>query len=428
MLAPLPHYHFRPDFPGLWAMARHGVRDVASVIPQAILTEPAVQLPGPGGPLVVADPSMVREVLNDREHRFTRDRFLRRLFRRSWGAGIAAAEGEDWQRQRRAASTVFRPQAVDAISAVFAQIAGRAGATWPTGEPIELTRQSALIVAEIVFSVLIDGADDVDAASVAAHIPAYIRRIAAFGVRDFLPLPERWHDRLSGIDSDPAVVRLRALARQLASPDKQGAQRDDLIAKLKGVGPIEDNILGLFPAAIDTTVAGISWTLYTLALRPDWQTRIAEETRGRDQQWSLSTLPVTRRVVQEALRLYPPAPATIRSSAVDGKLGDFRLKKGQPVLLSIYAMHRHRMNWERPDEFDPDRFLSGQGTPAWMPFGAGPRVCLAAQFALTEIVVIVARLLSEMEFEPSDIKPQITLQVTTRSATGLNVVARARKW
>lgn len=425
MLSPLPSYGFRTKLPNLWDMARHGVSDFARVIPEAILHEPAVQLPG--GPLVVAEPALIREVLNDREQRFTRDRLLRRLLRRAWGGGIAGAEGEEWQRQRRAASPAFRPNAVEQNSPLFAAAAERMVRAWPVGERIELTQQLALIVAEIVFSVLIDAAGEVDTAAVAKDIPTYIRRIAAFSILDMVPLPESWHDKIAGIDGDPSVRRLRVLAKKLAFARKQKDAKNDLLTKLEGIGPVEDNVLGLFPAAMDTTVAGISWTLYTLALRPNWQSRVAEEARSNKDNLSLDKLPVTRRVVQEVLRLYPPGPFSLRSAAADGELGGFRLREGQPVSLSFYAMHRHRTLWESPDEFEPDRFLAGQSAPsAWMPFGAGPRVCIAAQFALTEITVIVARLLAELEFVPTGPTPSVTLQVTTRSATGLGAIAKHR--
>jgi len=425
MTQALPHYTFRHDRPGLWAMARHGVSDIASVIPEAILHEPAVQLPGPGAPLIVADPEVVREVLNDRNGRFTRDVFMRRLFRRSWGKGIAGAEGEAWQRQRRAAAPAFRPVAVERRCNAFAAIAERAAAAWPVDESIDLARHTAPIIAEVVFSVLVDGTDVVDSLAVAADMPAYIERIAGFGLRDLMPLPERVHDLLGGIDKDPAVQRLRATAHGLASDRAIGGQ--DMIALLQDVGPIEDNIRGLLPAAIDTTVVGLGWTLYILATRPDWQARVAAEARTADGRWTLDQLPVMCRVVKEALRLYPPAPFLVRSAAADGELGDFPIRKGQPVSLAIYAMHRHRRLWRDPDDFDPDRFLSGrEDTSAWMPFGSGPRTCIAAQFALAEIAVIAARLLADLELYPAQPTPRLVLRVASRSASGLNVVAKHR--
>ncbi len=428
---PLPAYNFRPAMPSLADMLRHGVSDPAAVIPAAILEQPCVQLPGPGAPLVVADPELAREVLNDRHGHYARDRFMRRLMRRAWGKGLAAAEGEAWHAQRRAAAPAFRPQAVEARSADFAAAAGVVATDWPIGEHVDLPVAMAKVIARIVFTTLVDGRGKVDSDQVAADIPAYIRRIAGFGLRDMLPLPESWHDRLAGIPGDPAVRRIRALARRLAAEhenSKAGAGQD-LLALLDGVGPLQDNVQGLFPAAMDTTVAGASWTLFLLARHPEWQARVCEEgqacTAG---QWSAERLPVTRRVVQEALRLYPPAPLLVRTAAMAHELGGKQVRKGQPVVVCIYAMHRHRQLWHAPDMFDPDRFLpDAPPSPGWLPFGAGPRVCIAAQFALAEIAVVAARLLAELELAPCGPAPDVSLRVTTRSANGIGVIAARRR-
>jgi cytochrome P450 len=423
----LPRYQFRIDPPSLWDVMRQGVSDSASTIPASILTEPGVQLAGQqfGAPLMVSDPDLAREILNDRDVNFTRYKTMRRLLRRAWGQGLAAAEGEAWTRQRKAATPAFTPSAVAGRSTAFAEATGKTVGDWPIGQPVELTRQVAQIIAEIVFTTLVDGKGVVDTKAVAADMPAYIRRIASFGSRDLLPLPETWHDWLNGIAKDPAVQHLRAVARMLAA-NRSGGQ--DMIALLEGVGPLQDNILGLMPAAMDTTVAGTSWALYTLARCPDWQTEVAEEARACAGVFTLDRLPITRRVVQEVLRLYPPAPLVVRAASRAMDFAGFRLKRGQTVAVSIYAMHRHRAHWDAPDSFDPDRFLPERTgkTAAWMPFGVGPRMCIAAQFALAEICIVVARLLADLELAPTGPEPQVTLQVTTRSATGLNVVAQQR--
>ncbi len=424
----LPSYQFRTDPASLLEMIRQGVSDSASTIPAAILSEPAVQLAGGafGTPLVVADPELAREVLNDREGRFNRYATMRRLLRRAWGEGLAAAEGEAWQRQRKAASPAFTPAAVAGRIAAFAAAAGKSAGEWPLGEPVELARQVAPIIADIVFTTLVDGKGMVDTKSVAADMPAYIGRIASFGSFDLLPLPEAWLDWLRGIPGDPAVQRLRNVASKLATA--RSGSGEDMIALLDGVGPVQDNILGLMPAAMDTTVSGASWTLYTLARCPDWQAQVAEEARACGGQFTLDRLPLTRRVVQEVLRLFPPAPLVVRGASRALDFAGFPLKKGQPVLVSIYAMHRHRNYWVAPDAFDPDRFLPERfcSNPAYMPFGTGPRMCIAAQFALAEIAVVVARLLAVLELAPAGPQPQVTLQITTRSANGLWASAQAR--
>jgi cytochrome P450 len=426
-----PRYHFRPDMPSLWAILSKGVSDSASTIPAAILSEPAVQLTGGqyGAPLIVSDPELARAILQDREVNFTRHPNMRRLMRRSWGKGLAAAEGEDWQRQRKAATPAFTPSAVQQRIAQFALAASKAARAWPLGEQLDLAHIVAQTIAEIVFTVLVDGKGVVDTKAVAADLPGYINRIANFRSLDLIPLPEALHDRRAGIAGDPAVQHLRAVAKSLAA--RRGAdddRGDDMIALLEGVGPLQDNILGLMPAAMDTTVWGASWALYTLASQPEWQARVAQEARDCGGTFTLDRLPETRRVVQEVLRLYPPAPLVARAASKQQQLGGFPLKKGHTVLISIYAMHRHSKFWDAADAFDPDRFLPERfgNNPAYMPFGTGPRMCIAAQFALAEIIVVVARLLAELELAEAGAQPQVTLQMTTRSATGLNVVAQRR--
>lgn len=425
---PLPRFAFRPAMPGLWDMVKFAVRDPARLIPAVILDQPAVQLPGLGAPLVISDPKLARLVLNDRDGMFMRDKMLRRLFRRAWGNGIAGAEGEAWKNQRRAAAPAFRPQTVADHSPAFAAAAGKAAAEWPVGTAVELTSQSAPIIADIVFATLVDSAEAFDGKAVAADIPAYIERIANFRNIDLLPLPETVHDRISGLARDPAVQRITALARRVAGTPDLAGQRTGLISLLRGIGSVEDNLRGLFPAAMDTTVSATSWTLYMLSRLGHWQKIVADEARSCKGDYRADRLEQTQRVVMEVLRLFPPAPLIIRSTAVAGTLGGFHLRKGQPVLICTYAMHRHRLYWDQPDVFDPGRFSNGHDAlAAWMPFGSGPRVCIAAQFALAEITTVVARLLADLRLEPSAPDADVTLRVTTRSATGLHVIAHRRR-
>lgn len=417
---PLPAYQFREGSASLQEMFRLGVGDVGAVIPGAILQQDAVKLTGPGAPLVIATPELVRQVLNDRADQFTRDRFVRRLFRRSWGKGMAAAEGEDWQRQRRAAVPFFRPQAVRDHLTAFAHSSDAVIAQLEEGSEVELTTLAARIVARIVLSVLVDGENLADPDQAAADVPAYVRRIAGFTALDLMPLPERLIDRLQGIDGDPAVQRLRAMGSRLAERRKDGSKAHGMIALLDGVGPIEDNIRGLFPAAMDTTVAGIGWALHALSRFPEWQERVAEEGRAMGSVPQLDQLAVTRRVVSEILRLYPPAPLLARCAARSMELGGYHVRKGQTVIVGIYPMHRHHKVWERPDAFDPDRWLPGAASPdAWMPFGTGPRMCIAAHFAQAEMAVVLARILARVRLEPTGAEPQVSLKVTTRSLCGL---------
>ncbi|MFM5954447.1 MAG: cytochrome P450 [Novosphingobium sp.] len=408
-------------------MLRQGIGDVGSVIPDSILNDFAVQLPGGGAPLVVSSPALAREVLNDRADQFDRDRLIRRLFRRSWGKGLAAAEGADWQRQRRATVPFFRPQTVQAQLAAFAQAADSVIAGLEPGQHIELTDLAGRIVARIALSVLVDGRGLVDPDAAARDVPAYLRRISDFALADLLPLPESLIDRMRGIDGDPAVRRLRAMGSTLAAARRDGVPRADMIALLEGNGPIEDNIRGLFPAAMDTTVNGLAWALYALARHPQWQDRVAAEGAQRTLGSTLEGLGVTRQVVSETLRLYPPGPLLARCAARDMELAGHRVRKGQTVIVAVYALHRHRQLWHQPDLFEPDRFLPGRAqSDAYMPFGTGPRMCIAAHFAQAEMAVILSRIAARFRIEPDGPDPEVSLKVSTcaRSGLGARLIAR----
>lgn len=426
--APLPAFRFLDRQPTLREMIWRGVPDVGSVIPVTILDDFAVQLPpGLGAPLVVSSPELAREILNDRADLFARDKFIRRLFRRAWGKGLAGAEGPEWQAQRKAASPFFRPSAVAEQLGAFAREADAVADSLPAESPVELNALALRIVSRIVFSVLVDGRGAVDPEAVARDVPGYIAKIVDFGPLDLLPLPEPLLDRISGVNRDPRTIRVRAAADRLTSARSEGPHRNDMIALLEGVGPVRDNIGGLIPAAMDTTVHGLSWALHTLALRPEWQRRAAAEAVAAGPAPMLDRLPLIRRVVQEVLRLYPPAPLLARSAAVAQEIAGHKVRRGQTVIVAAYAMHRHPRLWDNPDRFDPDRFLPERGIhEAFMPFGTGPRMCIAAQFALAEIAVILARLLARFELLPTGSVPVVSLKTTTRSLNGLHALVRRR--
>lgn len=427
----LPAYEFRVDLPNLMEMGTKGISDVAAVIPQSILSERMVQLPspplGPKAPFIVADPDLAREVLLDREGKFGRDVLMKRLMRRSWGRGLAAAEGEDWKRQRKAVVPMFRTSAVAKHAPSFARAAREVMRDWEDEEIVDLSDVAGRIIARVVFHVLIEAGHDVDPDAVAREMPRYMDRIAGFDLLDLLPLPERVHDRMRGLHRDPSVRRLGTIASEIAAGEID-RETIDFPSAIAAAGPVEDNVRGLFPAAMDTTTKALIWSLLALAHNPTWQERVAMEAKGCTNQYSMESLPITRRVVQEALRLFPPAPMLVRSAVGKTVLGDKPLLQGQTVAVSIYAMHRHRKLWADPDIFDPDRWLRGSSdNPAYMPFGYGPRVCVAAQFAMLEVMTVVAEIACQRSLEPHGDLPRVGLQITTHPVSAAKVKAGLRE-
>lgn len=422
-----PFYQSRPHMPSTLAMLtmlRQAMSDPASIIPATVYDEWAMKLPGPASPVIITHPDDVRRVLLDKGDLFGRNRQLRMMMRRAWGEGLAAAEGESWIEQHRAAAPAFRPQAVDAATGTMAEIARRLASTWPTDRPIELGTAIGRIVAEIVMTTLLTGLDDIDYDALVGDIPHFVREVTTFGLLDMAPISDKLLDRLRGLGNSPQEARLRALvARLVAARASPPDQMQDIPALMRGIGPLADNILGFMPAGYETSALAASWAIYLLAAHPEWQDAVRAEAQNATGQ-----LPIARQVAQEALRLYPPAPILVRAAMKRTEIRGYSLKPGQIVIIPVFAIHRHRELWQRPDAFHPARFGSDAtyDRAAFLPFGAGPRMCIAAGFALTEISVIMSELVKAFDFTPTDPAPDVSLKTTTHSRNGLHVMARKR--
>ena len=166
---------------------------------------------------------------------------------------------------------------------------------------------------------------------------------------------------------------------------------------------LRDNLLTFIVAGHETTALTLSWALYLCAFDPAVQARAAAEARAagpRITAAELPRLPYVQQVVQESLRLYPPAAFISRTARRADSLGGRRIEPGDTVMLPIYALHRHHLLWENPDAFDPERFAPGveRDRFSFLPFGGGPRICIGASFALQEAAIILATLLARFDF------------------------------
>lgn len=277
------------------------------------------------------------------------------------------------------------------------------------------------IVTDVITSTLLSGLDDLDLDQVARDMGPFAQEVTQFGALDVLPLPERAINRLRGLGRTKEEARLRAVAGRLAQLGacENGAHLPTL---LRGVGPIEQNMLGFMIAGLGTTALGAAWAAWLLARYPEWQERVRREALATSSGTAAEERPVARQVAQEALRLYPPAPILARAVIKRTTLEGFRLWPGQTIIIPVYAIHRHRALWERPDAFDPARFVEPQShdRSAFPPFGAGPRLCIAATFAMAEMAAILAMLVRRFRFTPSGEEPVVSLRIGTYSLNGLH--------
>ena len=172
-----------------------------------------------------------------------------------------------------------------------------------------------------------------------------------------------------------------------------------------------DNLLTFYLAGHETTARALTWTLYLLARSPEWAAALVQEvarvTGGADISGEhVDKLLLVQQVLKESMRLYPPVPIMSRQAVAGAKIDGHAIAAGTSVLMPIYAIHRHARRWENPDAFDPTRFAQERADAIsryqYMPFGAGPRICIGMAFAMLEASAILATLLQHARFTPAD--------------------------
>ena len=238
---------------------------------------------------------------------------------------------------------------------------------------------------------------------------------------------------------------LRRITGEMVAARRSGTPRDDLVQALIDARDEEtgeaitdeeivDNLLTFIAAGHETTALALTWTLYLLSLHPDIEARCLAEieaARGRGlAPEAVEELGYCRQVVQEALRLYPAAPALLRTPVGSVEIGGEAINEKTSMFIPIYSIHRHHGLWDDPDRFDPDRFrpeaAKARHRLAYMPFGGGPRVCIGMQFSLLETVAILAEILPRLRFMPPAETPVPVAQVTLRPRGGMRMQVAQR--
>jgi cytochrome P450 len=224
-----------------------------------------------------------------------------------------------------------------------------------------------------------------------------------------------------------APTDILTLLLRAQDPDTgKGISEDDVRA----------NIVTFIGAGHETTANGLTWTLYLLSQAPDWRERVEAEIDAHFDPANgaafAESLPVTKAVIEEALRLYPPAAMLSREAIGPDVLVGRRIRAGTVVTVSPFLLHRHRTLWQDPDAFDPERFLGANREAidryAYIPFGAGLRVCIGMGFAMLEMMALIGHLLREFRFDLAPGHPVSPVAlVTLRPAQGMKMIVRRRR-
>lgn len=397
----------------------------------------------------VMAPDLVRDVLVTSSERFDKGDLTRRALRPALGDALLTAEGDQWRWQRRAAAPTFRPDAMAPYLPAVQAAIDRRLAHWsalPDGTTIDVAHEMMRTTFDAILDAMLTGRHSMDADRVERAITDYLGSVAWITVVAMLRLPE-WMPFPGRVRTEIARRFLKRSAREAAEHARNSPAQSNLIASLAtasdaGTGramnnvELADNFLTFMTAGHETTALALTWTWYLLALYPDAEQRVLAEvhecTGGRPLAYDdLAQLVYTRRVIEESLRLFPPAPVIVRRALTDLRIGPVPVPKGTDVYVPVYAIHRHEQLWSHPNAFDPGRFaperVSARPRYAYLPFGAGPRICIGSSFAIMEAVAVLASLITryQLSLDPT-YKPRMAVRVTLRPTGGMMMHVRRR--
>lgn len=381
---------------------------------------------------ILNTPDAIKHVLVDNYENYTRTAAGIRVLRPILGEGVLIAEGNAWKHQRRTLAPAFTPRAVSGLVPLMVDVIDE------TVDRVKAGGQGALDLRELMQRMTLDIAGRTmfsfemgrHGATLRDFVFEYGTRLASPGVLDLvlplsLPTPrdvarrsfrKRWTAFVAML-----MAERRAAGKAEDAPprdlfDLMGAARDPETGAAFTDTQLADEVATMILAGHETTATALFWALYLLALDPANQDRLAREAAAAPATDDLERLPFTRATVQETMRLYPPAFVIARAALGADQIAGFPVRRGDVIMIAPWLLHRHEKLWRSPNAFLPERFMPDTPPPdrfAYLPFGAGPRVCIGAHFALVEAVLALARLVGAFRIELIDTAPVIPVGVVT---------------
>ncbi|SHL29165.1 unspecific monooxygenase [Bradyrhizobium lablabi] len=382
---------------------------------------------------ILNTPDAIRHVLVDNYENYTRTPAGLRVLRPILGEGLLIAEGRAWKYQRRTLAPAFTPRAVTTLiphmlAATDDTIVKLKAAS---NAPVDLREAMQRMTLEIAGRTMFSFGMDRHGAALRDFVMEYGARLARPHFLDLL-LPLNWP---SPQDFSRARFRKRwtafvgmLMAERRAAGKNEGAPPNDLFDLMGAARDPEtgeaftdeqlgDQVATMILAGHETTATALFWSLYLLSLDPVTQEQVAAEVQGATVNGALDLdrLKFTRAVVDETMRLYPPAFLIARAAAGPDTIAGMPVRKNDVILIAPWLLHRHEKLWRDPNAFVPSRFMTG--TPpdrfAYLPFGVGARVCIGAHFALVEATLALAKMIGAFRVGLLDKAPVMPLGVVT---------------
>ncbi|MFK7763385.1 MAG: cytochrome P450 [Roseobacter sp.] len=425
-----------------WQLMRE---NVLNIIPEAATRAPVLSGRTATRWHMMMDPKAIQHILLDRVEDYPKSDVTKNMLRPAIGDSLFIAEGAHWRWQRRTSAPAFSHRNVTALGPVMTAAAERCADRITTAGPRAVNMLDEMIsatfdvIAEVTFSA--DGS--FDRSSVHDAIEAYVGEAGKISLLDVLGAPD-WIPRPARLatsqqmddmrDAADAAIDARAARGPGDVPDLLDlllAGADPKTGRRMSTSELRDNLLTFIVAGHETTALTLAWSFYLCAFDQDVQDCARLEAQGvlngrAACAEDIPHLPYIRQIIDEALRLYPPAGIVSRTAQKPDNLCGAEIEAGDTVMIPIYALGRHHLHWQDPDRFDPARFANRKAIPrySYLPFGDGPRICIGASFAVQEAVIILATLLSRFQFtavKGRDPKPVMIL--TLRPEGGVWLMA-----
>jgi len=373
---------------------------------------------GPFPSLFFNTAELVQNVLVEHAHDADTGELRRRAFEPIIGHGLFVSEGELHRRQRKAMAPAFQPRHIQRYADTMVRYGELAQAGWADGGVVAINREMTHITMSVIGKVLFD-ADVFTEADELGHAITVVLEHINYVFSHIVPIPLSWplprHRRTRA-----ARALLHARMQEMIEERRRAGdgERGDFLSillrtrdedgNLMNDEQVRDEVTTFFGAGHETTAVALTWAWYLLARHRDIYEHLLDEVdtalSGRAPTYAdLPRLPYTLRVLKETLRLYPPAYILSRVVTRDLDARGYRVPRGTTVIMSPYALHRRPDYFPDPERFDPDRFTPEREARlprnAYLPFGAGPRICIGNHFALMEGHLLLATLAQRVRFE-----------------------------
>jgi cytochrome P450 len=386
---------------------------------------------------LVNNPDYIRHVLVENHRNYSKATNINAVFKRAVADGLLTSEGQTWRDQRRLMRPAFHRDRLRGIGAGVTDATEAMLARWEhvadTGRTLDVADEMGLLTLGITTRALFGWDLGEDLQEVGDDIGRALSMLVAHDTPQWLRAEARVNELVYGL------IRSRR-AGDLAENDLLTMMllaRDEETGEGLEDREVRDQVVTLLLAGYETTANALAWTWYLLAANPGRRSLMEREISGMlggrsPATEDLAVLGYIRRVLQESMRLYPPAWILGRRALAQDRLGDHAIPAGSVVALSPYTMHRHPGYWDDPEAFDPDRFLpereAARKAFAYYPFGGGPRLCIGHNFAMIEAQLIVATVARRYRLEIAEghhVEPERLFVLRPRGGLPMTVHRRS---